>query len=386
MSVETLIADVESALVRLVRLGLGWRYPTKASLAELAAMQVAVLRDGGLCYVTGQGLFEWLPFSSATPDGVNVVVPTTLPAGKTNGRWLKVSTTWTYGAGGTSLSSKTTGYLRSVEAFSSDDGPDAAIERVFGNTPSVLVQFTGDDPQSASNLPGTFYRDALTFQLLVVTANLRGIASATQGSPVPAEATVDPGAYRIIGDLRRLLAGVSPDFGISGVERVEIGAASLAFEDLDRRLFVWTLNVTVRASFSIDDEDLVDAAVRAQPALTEHWPAASFDKDNYVASGGGLDEGAGAGFDRTVDETLAKVAGLAATLAETPVTFDADSDTYRDFSASGWTFTAVVAGATPPPVAADSFRVAVTRTDSSGVLYDRALCSFSIPFGDPIDL
>lgn len=384
MSVETLIADVESALVRLVRLGLGWRYPSKASLTDLAALQAAVLRDGGLCYVTGQGLFEWLPFSTATADGVNVVASTNLPAGKTNGRWVKVSTTWTYGAGGTSLSSKATGYLKSVEAYSSDDGADVAIERVFGATPSVLVQFTGDSPTSNSNLPGTFYKDSLEFQLLVITSNLRGIASATQGSPVADE---DPGAYRVIGDLRRLLCGVSPDFGISGVERVEIGAASLAFEDLDRRLFVWTLGVTVRASFSIDDEDLDDAAVRAQPALTEHWPAAVFDKDNYVASGGGLNEGAGVGFDRNIEATIAKIGGAAVSAAETPVTFDADTDTYRDLAPGGtWVFTSVSAGASAPALATGRLRVGVTRTDSAGVVSDTALCSFSIPFGDPIDV
>lgn len=385
MSVESLIGDVEAALVRLINLGLGWRY-SAASVSAMAALNAAVLRDAALCYATDAGLYEWSAWSTATADGSSVVASTSLPSGKTNGRWLKVVTDWAFGAGGVNLAAKSTGYLQAVEAYSSDDGVDVAIERVFGQTPSVLVQFQGDSPTSNSNLPGTFYKNPLEFQLLIITSNLRGKTSATQGSPVAAEAAADPGAYAIIGQLRRLLCGVSPAFGIAGVERVEIGPAALAFEDSERRLFVWTLGVTVRASFDIEDEDLVDAAVRVQPALTEQWPSTIWDKKNYVASGGGLDEGAGAGFSRTISETLAKVSGLAATIAATPVTFTPDTDTYRDFAVSGWTLTAIDVGADPPPVAGSSFRVAVTRTDGSGIVYDRALCSFSIAFGDAFDV
>jgi hypothetical protein len=143
----------------------------------------------------------------------------------------------------------------------------------------------------------------------------------------------------------------------------------------------------MRASFQIEDEDLEDAALRLQPALTENWPAATWDKNNYISRGGGLDEGAGSGLSRTVDETIAKVAGTAVSVAATPVTFSASSDTYRDLSTAGtWTFTTVAAGAPQPALASGRMRVAVTRTDSSGVLGDMALCSFSIPYGDAFDI
>ena len=390
MSLETLIGDAEAGLVRLIQLGLGWRYPVRADLTALAAMDVLVLNDGALVYVTSEGaVYEWLAFSVSAVSSPTVIAPASPPAGKTNGRWHKVVTDWTYGAGGTNLGQKTTGYLKAVEAYSVDEGPDAAIERVFGKTPSVLVQFTGDAPVSNSGLRGAFYKTTLNFQLLIITANLRGRVNATQGPPVQLtdEASSDPGAYRIIGHLRRLLCGVSGVFGVAGIERIEIGPTSLAFEDYDQRLYVWTMNVMMKGSFQIEDEDLEDAALRIQPALTENWPAVTWDKNNYISRGGGLDEGVGTGLSRTVDETIAKVAGTAVSVAATPVTFSASSDTYRDLSTAGtWTFTAVAVGAPQPALASGRMRVAVTRTDAIGVLGDMALCSFSIPYGDAFDI
>lgn len=390
MSVETLIGDVEAALVRLIQLGLGHRYPAKADLTALAAMDVVVLPDGALCYVTSESsVYEWRAFSTTTPSSPDVIAATSPPSGKTNGRWHKVVTDWTVGAGGTNLGAKSTGYLQTVEAYSSDDNVDEAINRVFDRTPSVLVQFTGDSPKADSGLRGAFYKNALDFQLLIITANLRGRATATQGPPaqLTSEAASDPGAYQIIGALRRLLCGNSPNFSVAGVERVEIGPASLAFEDGDRRLFVWTMNVSVHASFQIEDEDLVDAVVRVQPALTEHWPAATWDKDNYISRGGGLDDGAGPGLSRNVEETIGKIGGGAVAAAETPMTFTASSDTYRDLSPTGaWTFTAVAVGASQPPLVSGTLRVAVTRTDADGIVGDMALCSFSIPYGEAFDI
>jgi len=390
MSLETLIGDAEAGLVRLIQLGLGWRYPVRANLTALAAMDVLVLNDGALVYVTSESaVYEWLTFSVSAVSSPTVIAPASPPAGKVNGRWHKVVTDWTYGAGGVNLGWKTTGYLKAVEAYSVDEGPDAAIERVFGKTPSVLVQFTGDAPISDSGLRGAFYKTTLNFQLLIITANLRGRVNATQGPPVQLtdEASSDPGAYRIIGHLRRLLCGVSGVFGVAGIERIEIGPTSLAFEDYDQRLYVWTMNVMMKGSFQIEDEDLEDALLRIQPALTENWPAVTWDKNNYISRGGGLDEGAGTGLSRTVDETIAKVAGTAVSVAATPVTFAASSDTYRDLSTAGtWTFTAVAVGAPQPALASGRMRVAVTRTDAIGVLGDMALCSFSIPYGDAFDI
>jgi hypothetical protein len=279
---------------------------------------------------------------------------------------------------------KATGYLRQVEAYSSDDGPEVAIEKVFGSTPSVLVQYTGDTVTPDSNLPGAFYKDVLHFKLLIICANLRPSPATTQGSPIAGE---DPGAYRVIGDLRRLVCGIAPTFGVDGVERVEIGDSELLFEDIDRRLFVWSLGINVRASFDIQDEDLADIPIEAQPALTDAGPSRIFDAANYIASGGGLDDGEGPGLSRNIDVTIAVIGGTALFASATPATFAAHADTYRDLAPEGtWAFSAVAAGAAQPAKVDGQLRVGVTRTDATGVLYDKALCSYSIPFGSPIPI
>lgn len=377
MPVETLIADVEAALVRLLRLGLGRRQAAVVDLAALAALPLK--EDGSLCFVQSAGrIFEWRTWSTATPDGVSVIAMTSPPAGKSNGRWHSVVTSWRYGAGGANLAQKTAGYLRAVEAYSSDDDGETVLNRVADALPSVLVKFTGDELTSAANVPGTAYRAALSFTLDIITANLRPAPAATQGS---AAAGDDPGAYRIIGDIRRLLHGVSPSFGeVEEVERVEVGGASLGYEAEDRRVYVWQLAVTVRASYSIDDEDLEAIAIEVQPALT--GAPARFDRRNYVASGGGLDAGPGPGFSRTIEATIATVGGSPTSAAAMTTTFPPTTDTFRDFSTTGiWTLTSVAVGATPPPLAAGELRVGVTRTDGVGVIDDQPLCSFSIPFG-----
>lgn len=386
MSVETLIADVESALVRLIRLGLGHRYPTKASVAELSTLSTAVLLDGALCYVNGAGLYEWRTTSTATADGVEVVASAAQPTGKTNGRWHRVSTTWTWGAGGQNLAQKTSGYLRTVEPYSSDDADEEALTRVFVNTPAVLVGFTGDTPESVDMTPGTFYRDVMTFNLAILTKSFRPSPAATQGPQFSAEAAADPGAYRIIGDLRKLIMSNAPDPGIPGVERLEIGRVELAFENEDRRVYVWSMELRVRASFYLDEEDGESAwSIAAQPADTAPEPDASaFDARNYVISGCSLVEGYGPGLGRTIAAAIVKVNGSVVTADALAVTFDTGKDTYRDLDADGWHLSAVETGAAAPALADGRLRVAVTRTDGSGVVFDRELCSYSVAFGSPV--
>lgn len=375
MSVETLITDVEQALVRLVRLGLGERLAAVANLAALAAVDVAALVEGELVFVTGSGCWEWLPASSATADGVEVVAATS----SATGRWHRVVTSWTYGAGGANLAQKPTGYLKAAEAYSSED-TEAVLERLFGEAPAVVVRFEGDEPQSLDMTPGTFYRDVLSFSLLISAVNLRTPPSATQGYGS------EVGAYQIVGDLRRLFCGVAPDPGIPGVERLEIGRVDRMVEDVNQRVFVFNMELRVRASFVIEDEDLVDAwSIAAQPALTAPAPEASaFDPRNYVISGCGLVEGHGPGLSRTIAAAICKVDGAVVTADALAVSFDADKDTYRDLDADGWHLSAVDAGAAAPALVEGRLRVGVTRTGGVGVVSDRELCSYSVAFGSPV--
>jgi len=397
MSVENLIGDLELALVKLLRYGLLTRYAAAADLTALAA--TVGQSDGALRYVTSvSALFEWYPYISTTPNGTTIIASSaaSLPLG----RWIKVVTPWTFGAGGPNLSSQsairdvTTSavipcYLESVEAYTRA-GDDAALERLQGKTPSILVAFQGDDPKADSDLPGTFYKDRLGFKLLIVTENHRNGPAATQGSRVSTDKSGGPGSYRIIGDLRRLICGVSPTFkaSVPGVERLEIGACNLAFEDEDRRQFIFHMDVYALTSFSIDDQDLIDYTAQAQPELTDCAPAIEFDSDNYLASGGGLAEGLGDGFDRTVEAAVVVIDGSAVAVTDTSVTLPASSTTWRDLTPAGaWVFTSIADWdytQAEPDVTAGALRVARTTTDNVGVVSDQLLCSYSTPFGDPI--
>lgn len=391
MGVETLIADVEAALVRLIQLGLGWRYPTLANLTALAERNVAALPDGALVYVTDQGkLYEWRAFSTTAASSPAVIAPTSPPTNKANGRWHVVATDWTWGAGGIGLAQKTSGYLKAVLAYSREDS-EAILNTTAARTPSVIVSFQGDRVENLSQHPGTFYKCRLEFLLLIQSVNLRGQTSATQGPPTQlAEATTDPGGYHIIGDLRKLIMSNALALSVEGVDSVRIGDSNLVNEDVDQRIVTHSLGVTVQASFSIEDEDLIDPApIRLQPALTENWPAPTWDKDNYISSGGGFTEGPGpgAGLTRTIEQTIAKISGTATAAAELAGhTFTASKDTYRDLASDGmWHFTEVAVGAPAPTLASGRLRVAVTRTDAADIIGDQALCSFSIPYGSPID-
>lgn len=387
MGPENLIATVEAGLLQILRWGLAWRFPAVADLAALVAASVAHLPQWALVFCTAEGvLYEWDKDSQATEVPPQVLKSATL-APAAFGRWVRLTSALTYGAGGVLLRQKQSGYLRAIESWESDDGIEATIERVSNNLPGVLLQFVGDDPKSANNTPGTFYLDRMRFRLVLQSQNLRGEPHATIGPRLAAEIVEDPGIYRIAGDLRRLLGGVSFASGIPSVERIEPGALELAFEDEDRRIQVWTMDLVVKASFDITDEDLEAAAIRVMPHLTDHWPRPTWDKLNYVGTGGGLDVGAGPGLARTLEATLGVVGGVAVTSAAQLVTFAASSDTYRYLDQAGaWSFAAVAAESAAPATPAGLLCVAVTRTDGSGVVWDRALCSFSVAFPPGFDV
>ena len=382
MGPENYISTIEAAICRITRLGLGWRRPAVADLTALVAVDVTVLSDGAMAYVTSEAnIYEWSIDSTATDDGSTVLASTTLDP-SARGRWLKVSTSWTYGAGGTNLAKKQTGYLRTVEPYASTEtsqgDEDGILSRIAAQTPSVCVQFVGDEIESYDNQPGTLYSATLGITLIIASTNLRAAPAAVRGDGV----SDDPGVYRIIGDLRRLFGGLSFDNGIEGVERIEIGGSELISELEDRRVYVWGLDLIVKASFAIEDEDLaIDGEIWVQPKLTEFWPLPKWDKLNYIATGGTL---SGSGLTRTVDATTGLIVGSAVSFASSSVTLPASKDTYRDLDPStGWHFTSVDIGSPQPPIVAGRLRVAVSRTTASDIEIDAGLCSFSTAYGSP---
>lgn len=382
MGPENYISTIEAAICRIARLGLGWRRPAVADLTALVAVDATVLLDGAMVYVTSEAnIYEWAIDSTATVDGSTVLASITLDP-SARGRWLKVLTSWTFGAGGTNLAKKQTGYLRAVEPYASMETSqgedDGILSRIAAQTPSVCVQFVGDEIESYDNQPGTLYSATLGIKLIIASSNLRAAPAAVRGDGV----SDDPGVYRIIGDLRRLFGGLSFDNGIEGVERIEIGGSELISELEDRRVYIWGLDLIVKASFAIEDEDLaVDGEIWVQPKLTEFWPLTKWDKLNYIATGGTL---SGSGLTRTVDATTGLIDGSAISFAALSVTLPASKDTYRDLDPStGWYFTSVDIGSPQPPIVAGRLRVAVSRTTATDIEMDAGLCSFSAAYGLP---
>lgn len=376
MAVETLIADAESALVTLIRFGIAKRY-TVANVAALAAMQPSVLSDHALAYVTAAAkVYEWLQTSTATANGTTIIATTAQPS---RGRWVVVDTAWTYGAGGVNLGAKASGYLLYCDAYSDAGDADQLVDVTLANIPAVLVTFEGSSPSSLSNIPGTYYRDDLSFSVIVLTSNLGGGVTATQGSPIADDA---PGAYRVIGDLRRLIASNTRSVA-SYIERAEIGEVRREFADLERRVECHSMKVTLHTSWSIEDEDLVDVAIQGQPQLVgTHVP---FDPQNYVATGGLIEDGTG--LSRILSAATGVIAGSVVASPSGAVVFAPDSDVYRDLDGTGaWHLTDVSAGSDAPTLVAGRLRVAFTRTSSTDVLADVQLCSFAIDFGDSFDV
>ena len=382
MGPENYISTIEAAICRIARLGLGWRCPAVADLTALVAVDATVLSDGAMTYVTSEAnIYEWAIDSTATVDGSTVLASITLDP-SARGRWLKVLTSWTFGAGGTNLAKKQTGYLRAVEPYASMETSqgedDGILSRIAAQTPAVCVQFVGDEIESYDNQPGTLYSATLGIKLIIASSNLRAAPAAVRGDGV----SDDPGVYRIIGDLRRLFGGLSFDNGIEGVERIEIGGSELISELEDRRVYIWGLDLIVKASFAIEDEDLADdGEIWVQPKLTEFWPLTKWDKLNYIATGGTL---SGSGLTRTVDATTGLIGGSAISFAASSVTLPASKDTYRDLDPStGWYFTSVDIGSPQPPIVAGRLRVAVSRTTATDIEMDAGLCSFSAAYFSP---
>ena len=155
MSLETLIGDARAALVRLIQIGLGWRYPTRADLTALAAMDVLVLNDGALVYVTSEvrstvacvlRLGGQLPTVIAPRPRRQSARPM---AGGTRssptGRMARVART---------SARRQSGYLKAVQKAPGLFGgrrTRRGDRSSLRKNPSVLVQFTGDSPVADSS-------------------------------------------------------------------------------------------------------------------------------------------------------------------------------------------------------------------------------------------
>lgn len=383
LDVRTQVATVERFVWQVLRLGLMSRGPAVADIAALRAAPVVTAKDGALRYVTAAAnLFEWAPASTLADDGVNVVQPTTPPKpGLVNGRWLRVSHPSTFGPhAGRPLQSRPTGYVPAVVLYQNEDD-DKPIVEVFGQTPAILVEWLGDDPRARSQYAGALYWDEHRLLVTCISQCLRPSPGALLGSILSGEALKDPGAHRMIGDVRYLLAGVQT--GDPGIESIEIGPAHIVEISLGQRLVVASAEVLVRTSWTIPDEDLEAMAWQVDPKHpTTFEDDDAFDPLNYVASGYTVQQGPG--LTRTPAPGAAFINATVVSSAPGSKTFTASRDTYRDLKPDGdLVYTEVLVGAPAPPRTSGWLRLGVTRTDASDIVLDKVLASYRVawPYG-----
>ena len=380
LDVRTAATTIQQALVDTIHLGLGWRRPAAADLVALEADDVASVPDRALRLVTSEGVaYRWHNASRLGHRSPYVIAPLSRP---NNGRWIRQSTRVTLGPNYYKpLHRVTTGYAKAVQLFQGESGEE--LDRIFGQKPAFLVEWTGDDLVTKSAQAGTIYQANYEFAIHVISQNLRQGAEAVQGSPIAGEDVADPGLNRMIGDLRYLLAGCRLDLE-PGVKYVDIqGKARVRRADLAQRAMYGTVPLIVRASCNIPDEDLITPdEIWIQGMDCDTPPGEEFDLSNFVREGYTL--WPTSGLVATSDPGVATVQGQIVSTAPGPHLFTANKDTYRDLRKSGELLYSEVAIDDPAPAQeAGTLRIGVTRTSSSDVISDVLLCSYAIARGAP---
>jgi len=371
LDIATAQTTIENALQTTILLAFGKRLTAVANVAALRAL-VSLgasgsykFNDNSLIFA-GSTLYRWNTYSTAADTGTTVIKPT--DAGSA-GRWLQQTSTLRYG--GQYLHEITTGYLKQVLIFDGRYDDEEIEQHILAQRPTVVIEPSGDTPVEGTDLPGNLYLTDYAFDLWIVSENYRSNREGAAGSPISGEATADPGANAIDGQVQKLLAGST--LATTGVRFVELGAGSVILSDLDQRRFVRSRRITVKATCHLENAgadyvalDRIDVQ-RKLPA--DLGAQTQYDDSNYVVSG--LEVPLGTGFTKTVSAGSAYIAGALVAASSAGKTFAASKDTYRDLSDAGaWTFVEAEIGVAEPPVTAGALRVGVTRTDAAGVLAD----------------
>ena len=226
---ETALTEIELAL----RNTIASRYAvtlTKADNAALSALRSIDRTQYEQAIVGGTTLWRFDRYSTAAASST-VIVPDDAPAA---GRWLKVGArSWT-------------GYLQAVELYEGQPTVEQLLARYGARKPSVVIVWDTAENKSRSLVPGAFYDYKPEFQLWALCTNMRGEQQASIGSAISAEAALESSANRIIGDLKRLLAG--NDLALDGVQWVELGRESRVFTSQEDRVIIYQLRVVVLAN------------------------------------------------------------------------------------------------------------------------------------------
>src|SRR5579871_5678573 len=258
LAMRTALSQIERALVDAIAFAYKVRRPVAANIAAMASVPSKPLADQDLQFVTSEGVtFKFVKLSTATPDGVNTVIPNDVPA-TAGGRWLRTTST------------VQSGYLRAVQLYDGGENDEEILNRIIAQRPAVLVKWVASESRDLSVERGALYGYRADFEAWCISYNLRPQAQAILGSDVAVEALADPGANQIVGDVRATVAG--SDLGQAGVSYCSPTKERKLVDDLGQRTFVYSLGISVFATIHQPDTDLITpttpGAFQVQQQLT----------------------------------------------------------------------------------------------------------------------
>ncbi len=393
--VRSEIITIEKAIVNALSLAYQFRYPPVDSVTELRLLNAnstdipsatGIPQDNFLRFVTQVGrVYRFDGYSLEIDDNLNVIKPHDLTDTQ-RGRWIKQDVGEpgqpTYLDLGNGVNFRKplhiiqTGYAKAVEPYQGQLDRDEELTRIMGNIPAFLVHWIGDEYLSSSQYQGALYKVKHKFSIICLSSCLRPDASSLYGSPIPGEYAYDPGLYRMMGDVRYLFN--ASKLGVHSVDYTDLGQGEVTHEDWDSRLFMGEVELIVRDTVNIADEDLIE--LREQ-AMNPHLTASvgPFDIVNYIASG--LRVPIQQGRNVAPEAGSAYIDGQLVEVNPPPHLFPTFSDTYRDLKPDGsFYYTSVTAGHKAPPLIPGTLRVGLTVTDGSNITFDTFLQDSNLPW------
>ena len=376
LSILTATTQVEEALQSAIALPLQARL-TIATAAALAALPSLTRTHLELARLTSTGIVWRFNRYSTAAASASVIVPDDAP---TAGRWLVTTST------------ATGGYFKSVKLYDGEVDEEQFLVWLFGQVPSCIIVWDGEDYTPKSTIAGALYWTAIKFSIWGISRNLRAEKQGVLGSQIASEAAADPGVNRMVGDLRRYLAG--SDLDQAGVAKVEIVAADRVISSATReRGHVYRLSIVVYCTIHntvADDADNPATALDRIDATYQLARSPGADEAEYPDD---YTEGSGAltgvvGLAANLPALTYTIGGTEYTASLTAITLSANVDAYRYVTdGSVWSVAEVATGAAMPTTPSGSLLVAVTTTGSSGVTLDRVVSAHLYDLGvtDEID-
>ncbi len=259
LPVRGALSQIETALLDVIGLALGKRHPAVADIAALAAVVTFgasssnSLISGVIRYVTADAVcYVWRATSTAaTASGV--VVPLDRVTPTKPGRWL-IATSEIVNPDGDELRAVQSGYLKATALYQGERSAEEWDQRIISRRPAVMIQFTGETSDQASNLRGGLKVKRYHFAVWGISYNLRSGTEAALGSGVSAEAAADPGIVAIMADLEDLLDGTTgAELAVDGIDFLSFGDVSPSLENLSQREFMWSAPLDVRCTVGKED-------------------------------------------------------------------------------------------------------------------------------------